>query len=59
MKNAGNNIQSRSKPRIISTGQADAYLKSGSTGVDEKQLVDCVAITKDNVDKLTAFVFEQ
>lgn len=37
--------------------QADAYLKNGTTGLDEKQLVDCVAITKDNVEKLKAFVF--
>lgn len=37
--------------------QADAYLKNGTTGLDEKQLVDCVAITSKNVDKLSAFVF--
>lgn len=35
--------------------QADDYLKKGTTGLDEKQLVDCVAITKDNADKLSAF----
>jgi len=39
--------------------QADAYLKNGTTGLDEKQLVDCVAITIDNVDKLSAFVFSE
>ena len=27
------------------------------TGLDEKQLVDCVAITKDNVANLKAFVY--
>lgn len=37
--------------------QADQYLKNGSTGKDEKQLVDCIAITKDNVDKLKNFVY--
>ena len=37
--------------------QADKYLKTGSTGKDEKQLVDCIAITKDNADKLSAFKF--
>ena len=37
--------------------QADQYLKTGSTGKDEKQLVDCIAITKDNVDKLKNFVY--
>lgn len=39
--------------------QADKYLKDGSTGQDEKQLIDCVAITKDNVDKLETFVYTE
>lgn len=39
--------------------QADKYLKECSTGMDEKQLVDCIAITKDNVDKLSAFVYTE
>lgn len=39
--------------------QADDYLKKGSTGLDEKQLVDCVAITKDNADKLSAFTYTE
>ena len=35
--------------------QADNFIKNGSTGVDtEKQLFDCLLITKDNVDKYTA-----
>lgn len=35
--------------------QADSFIKTGSTGVDtEKQLFDCLLITKDNVDKYTA-----
>jgi erythritol transport system substrate-binding protein len=35
--------------------QADSFLKTGKTGVDsEKQLFDCILITKDNVDKYTA-----
>lgn len=38
--------------------QADAFIKNGTTGLAEKQLVDCVAITKDNVDRLKAFVFK-
>ena len=37
--------------------QADQYLKEGKTGKDEKQLVDCIIITKDNVDKLKNFVY--
>jgi erythritol transport system substrate-binding protein len=35
--------------------QADAFLKTGKTGVaDEKQLFDCLIINKDNLDKYTA-----
>lgn len=39
--------------------QADKYLKEGTTGEDEKQLVDCIAITADNVDKLAGFVYTE
>lgn len=39
--------------------QADDYLKNGTTGLDEKQLVDCVAITVDNADKLNAFDYKE
>lgn len=38
--------------------QADAYLK-GTAPAEEKQLVPCVAITADNVDKLSAFVYTE
>ncbi|KQT86149.1 D-ribose ABC transporter substrate-binding protein [Aurantimonas sp. Leaf443] len=35
--------------------QADSFIKTGKTGVDtEKQLFDCLLITKDNVDKYSA-----
>ncbi len=35
--------------------QADSFIKTGATGVaTEKQLYDCVLITKDNVDKMTS-----
>lgn len=37
--------------------QAKDYLTNGTTGLDEKQLVDCVAITKDNVANLKTFVY--
>lgn len=43
----------------MSVEQADKYLKEGSTGLDEKQLVDCVIITKDNADKLSAFRYTE
>ena len=39
--------------------QADAYLKNGTTGLDEKQLVDCLAITADNVANLKTFVYTE
>lgn len=39
--------------------QADKYLKEGSTGAEEKQLIDCIAITADNVDKLAGFVYTE
>lgn len=35
--------------------QADSFIKTGATGVDsEKQLFDCLLITADNVDSMTA-----
>ena len=35
--------------------QADSFIKTGKTGADtEKQLFDCILITPDNVDKMTA-----
>lgn len=37
--------------------QADDYLKNGTTGQDEKQLVDCIVITAENADRLLAFRF--
>lgn len=37
--------------------QADTYLRTGKTGVDdEKQAIDCVLITKDNAGTLNNFV---
>jgi len=35
--------------------QADEYLETGSTGLDEKQLVDCELITPDNADCIENF----
>jgi erythritol transport system substrate-binding protein len=39
--------------------EADQYIKTGSTGKPEKQLVDCVLITKDNASKLNNFSLSQ
>lgn len=38
--------------------QADRYLQKGSTGVPEKQLVDCVLITSKNASKVTNFNYQ-
>jgi erythritol transport system substrate-binding protein len=35
--------------------QADKFLKTGSTGLDEKQLMDCILINADNAGKLETF----
>jgi erythritol transport system substrate-binding protein len=35
--------------------QADQYIKTGSTGKSEKQMIDCLLITKDNAGKLNNF----
>jgi len=39
----------------LAVTQADKFLKTGSTGVDEKQLMDCVLINGDNASKLETF----
>ncbi|WP_462411440.1 substrate-binding domain-containing protein [Neobacillus sp. Marseille-QA0830] len=43
----------------LAVTQADKYLKDGKTGEDEKQLIDCVLITKDNADKLNNFALSK
>lgn len=39
----------------LAVTQADTFLKTGATGVDEKQLMDCVLINGDNASKLETF----
>ena len=39
--------------------QADAYIRTGETGKDEKQLLDCVLIDGSNAKNLNKFVLEQ
>lgn len=41
---------------VNAVDQADKFLKTGSTGMDEKQTVNCILITKDNAAKLNNFV---
>ena len=39
--------------------QADQFIKTGSTGLDEKQLMDCVLINADNAGKLETFALTE
>lgn len=39
----------------MAVDQADKYLKTGSTGAPEKQLIDCVLITQANADQFSNF----
>ncbi|WP_235911732.1 D-ribose ABC transporter substrate-binding protein [Mesorhizobium xinjiangense] len=39
----------------LAVEQADQYLKTGSTGQDEKQLMDCILITAENAGDLETF----
>jgi len=43
----------------LAVEQADQYLKTGSTGEDEKQLKDCVLINGDNAAKLETFALTE
>ncbi len=43
----------------LAVEQADQYLKTGSTGVDEKQLMDCILISAENADKLETFALAE
>ena len=55
----GTALQQAARIAEMSVEQADKYLKTGSTGKDEKQLIDCIAITSKNVDKLHTFVYKE
>jgi erythritol transport system substrate-binding protein len=39
--------------------QADQYIKTGKTGTDEKQTIDCVLINPDNVKNYSAFSLKE
>ena len=43
----------------LAVEQADAYVTNGTVPEAEKQLVPCIAITIDNVDNLSAFVYTE
>ncbi len=42
----------------LAVEQADKFIKTGSTGVEEKQLMDCVLINADNAAKLETFALK-
>ena len=44
---------------IMAVDEADQYMRTGSTGKPEKQLVDCVLITKENAGKLNNFAMSK
>jgi erythritol transport system substrate-binding protein len=39
--------------------QADQYIRTGSTGKEEKQMIDCLLINKDNASKLNNFAMSK
>ena len=43
----------------IAVEQADKYIKTGSTGMEEKQLMDCMLINGDNASKLETFALSE
>lgn len=51
-------LQAIAQITAMAVEQADKYIKTGSTGADEKQLVDCVLITKDNASQLDNFAMK-
>ncbi len=58
-KMVGTALQQCALMAEMAVQQADDYLKNGTTGLEEKQLVDCVAISSENVDNLNAFVYTE
>lgn len=42
----------------LAVTQADTFIKTGKTGVDEKQLMDCVLVNADNASKLETFALK-
>ena len=56
-KMVGTALQQIAAITELAIEQADAYIKDGTKPESEKQLVPCVAITAENVDKLSAFVY--
>ncbi|MCC8180701.1 MAG: D-ribose ABC transporter substrate-binding protein [Planctomycetes bacterium] len=51
-------LQPAARIAAMAVEQADQYIRTGSTGLAEKQLVDCILITKDNARKLDNFAMQ-
>jgi erythritol transport system substrate-binding protein len=51
-------LQPAYKQAQMAVDEADKFLKTKSTGQPEKQLMDCVLITKDNASKLETFALK-
>jgi erythritol transport system substrate-binding protein len=52
-------LQPAARIAEMAVEQADKYLKTGSTGLPEKQLVDCVLIVPANAGKLESFAMKK
>ncbi len=48
-------LQTAATNAIMAVQQADSYIKTGSTGLPEKQLTDCILIDSSNASKLDDF----
>lgn len=58
-KMVGTALQQIAAITELAVEQAHTYITTGVAPEEEKQLVPCVAITIDNVDKLSAFVYTE
>jgi erythritol transport system substrate-binding protein len=52
-------LQPAARIAEMAVEQADKYLKTGKTGLSEKQLVDCVLINPKNASKLETFAMKK
>ncbi|MBQ7262605.1 MAG: D-ribose ABC transporter substrate-binding protein [Synergistaceae bacterium] len=55
----GTALQQIAKITETAVEQADAFIKNGTRPATEKQLIPCIAITKDNVAGLKAFIYTE
>lgn len=55
----GTVLQPAYRQAEIAVEQADKFIKTGSTGEEEKQLMDCVLITADNANNLETFALKE